>query len=398
MKNWLTTHRRGLSIGIVLLLMLGLLAYVALRAGPLAPVAVRLAAVEQRAISPSLFGIGTVQARFTHRIGPIAAGRVKQVTVQPGDFVKAGQLLGEMDPVDLNDRIGALDASRKRAEANLLAVEAQLLEGGARATFAQSQAQRYEQLLAARSVSTEAADIKRQELQLAQAGLAAVRANVDASRQELVRAGADHDGLVRQRANLRLIAPVNGLVTRRDADSGTTVVAGQAVVEVVEPASLWINVRFDQQRARGLAATLPAQIVLRSRGGQALAGRVLRVEPIADAVTEEVLAKVEFTQLPKVLPPIGELAEVTVTLAAHAPMPVVPNASVQRVDGRLGVWLVDAGALRFAPVRTGDSDLDGRVQILEGLVGGEQVVVHSYKALDASSRIKVVDQIVEKKP
>ncbi len=398
MKTWLTTHGRALSIGIVLLLMLGLLAYVALRAGPLAPVAVRLATVEQRAISPSLFGIGTVQARFTHKIGPIAAGRVKQVTVQPGDFVKAGQLLGEMDPVDLNDRIGALDASRKRAEANLLAVEAQLLEAGARATFAQTQAQRYEQLLAVRSVSTEAADIKRQELQLAQASLSAVRANVDASRQELVRAGADHDGLVRQRANLRLIAPVNGLVTRRDADSGTTVVAGQAVVEVVEPASLWINVRFDQQRARGLAMPLPAQIVLRSQGGQPLSGRVLRVEPIADAVTEEVLAKIEFNQLPKVLPPIGELAEVTVTLAAHAPMPVVPNASVQRVDGRLGVWLVDAGALRFAPVRTGASDLDGQVQILEGLAGGEQVVVYSFKALDADSRFKVVDQIIEKKP
>ena len=302
MKTWLTTHGRALSIAIVLLLMLGLLAYVALRAGPLAPVAVRLATVERRAISPSLFGIGTVQARFTHKIGPIAAGRVKQVTVQPGDFVKAGQLLGEMDPVDLNDRIGALDASRKRAEANLLAVEAQLLEAGARATFAQTQAQRYEQLLAVRSVSTEAADIKRQDLQLAQASLSAVRANVDASRQELVRAGADHDGLVRQRANLRLIAPVNGLVTRRDADSGTTVVAGQAVVEVVEPTSLWINVRFDQQRARGLAMPLPAQIVLRSQGGQPLTGRVLRVEPIADAVTEEVLAKIEFNQLHGIQP------------------------------------------------------------------------------------------------
>lgn len=398
MKKILASHGRSLSIGIVLLLMLGLLAYVALRAGPLAPVAARLAVVEKRAISPSLFGIGTVQARFTHKIGPIAAGRVKQVVVQPGDFVKAGQLLGEMDPVDLDDRIDSLDAGRRRSEANLLAVQAQLLEAGARAAFAQTQAQRYEQLLSARTVSTEAAEAKRQELQIAQASLAAVRANLEASRQELVRAGADHDGLVRQRTNLRLIAPVSGLVTRRDADRGTTVVAGQAVVEVVEPSSLWINVRFDQQRARGLGAQLPAQIVLRSQDGQALAGRVLRIEPMADAVTEEVLAKVEFNQLPKVLPPIGELAEVTVALAAHAPMPVVPNASVQRVDGRLGVWLVDAGALRFAPVRTGASDLDGRVQILEGLAGGEQVVVHSYKALDANSRIKVVDQIIGTKP
>lgn len=398
MKNWLTSHGRGLSIGLVVLLMLGLLAYVALRAGPLAPVPVRLAEVEKRAISPALFGIGTVQARFTHKIGPIAAGRVKQVAVQAGDFVKAGQLLGEMDPVDLDERIGALDASRKRAEANLLAVQAQLLEADARAAFAQTQARRYDLLLAARSVSTEAAESKQQELKIAQASLAAVRANQDASRQELLRAGADHDALVRQRANLRLIAPVSGIVTRRDADRGTTVVAGQAVVEVVEPSSLWINVRFDQQRARGLDTQLPAQIVLRSHGGEPLAGRVLRIEPIADAVTEEVLAKVGFKQLPTALPPIGELAEVTVALAAHAPMPVVPNASVLRVDGKLGVWLVDAGDLRFAPVRTGASDLDGRVQVLEGLSGGEQVVVYSYKALDANSRIKVVDQIIEQKP
>jgi RND family efflux transporter MFP subunit len=398
MKNLVATHGRSLSISIVLILMLGLLGYVALRAGPLAPVAVRLAAVEKRAISPALFGIGTVQARFTHKIGPTAAGRVKRVTVQPGDFVKVGQLLGEMDAVDLDDRIGALDASRKRAGANLLAVEAQLLEAGARATFAQTQAQRYDQLLDARSVSAEAAELKRQELKITQASLSAVRANLDASRQELVRAGAEHDGLLRQRANLRLISPVNGLVTRRDADSGTTLVAGQAVVEVVEPGSLWINVRFDQQRARGLDTQLPAQIVLRSQDGRPLAGQVLRIEPLADSVTEEVLAKIEFKQLPKVLPPIGELAEVTVALTAHAPMPAVLNASVQRVDGRLGVWLVDAGALRFAPVRTGVSDLDGRVQILEGLAGGEQVVVHSFKALDANSRIKVVDQIIETAP
>jgi hypothetical protein len=53
--------------------------------------------------------------------------------------------------------------------------------------------------------------------------------------------------------NLRLIAPVDGVVAVRDADPGTTIVAGQAVVEVIDPKSLWINVRFDQISASGLA-------------------------------------------------------------------------------------------------------------------------------------------------
>ncbi len=397
-NSLLARHGRSLSIVAVFLLMLGLLAWVALRAGPLAPVPVRLATVQNEAISPGLFGIGAVEAQYTHKIGPVAAGRVQRVDVQAGDTVRAGQLLGEMDPVDLDERLGALEAGRKRAEANLLAVRSQLLEAEARATFAQTQAKRYDQLLLAQAVSTEAADAKRQELQIAQAALAAVRANLDASRQDVLRADADRDALVRQRSHLRLVSPVNGLVTRRNADRGTTVVAGQAVVEVVEPASLWINVRFDQQRARGLRAKLPARIMLRSHGDTPLAGKVLRIEPHADAVTEEVLAKVTFDQLPQVPPPIGELVEITVTLGALKATPVVPNASVQRVDGRLGVWLVDASDLRFTPVRTGASDLDGRVQILEGLSGGEQVVVHSFKALSANSRITVVDRIVEQTP
>lgn len=396
MKRFLSTRGRTLALAGVLLLLLGLLAYVALRAGPLAPVPVTLATVESREITPALFGIGTVEARYTHKIGPTFAGRIKRVEVQPGDHVKMGQVLGEMDPIDLDDRIGAQGAALKRAEAGVLAVEAQLQEVSARKTFAETQAGRYEQLLSARSVSEEAVEAKRQEWQVARASLSAARANLDASRQELARVRAEREGLIRQRASLRLVSPLDGLVTRRDADPGTTVIAGQAVVEVVEPGSVWINVRFDQQRATGLRARLPVQIVLRSRAGEPLAGRVSRIEPHADAVTEEILAKVEFERHLQTLPPIGELAEVTVALAAQKPMPVVPNASLQRVDGHLGVWVVEDGGLRFAPVRTGATDLEGRVQILQGLGGGERIVAYSHKALHANSRIKIVDRIVGK--
>lgn len=393
MKRFLSTNSRTLVLAAVLLPLLALFAFVALRSGPLAPVPVTLTTVEHREITPALFGIGTVEARYTHKIGPTFAGRIRRVEVQPGDRVKVGQLLGEMDPIDLDDRIGAQEAALKRAEASVLAVEAQIQEVGARKAYAENQARRYEQLLVSRAVSEEGVETKRQEAQVAQAALAAARANLAASRQDLQRLRAERDGLNRQRANLRLVSPIDGIVTRRDADPGTTVVAGQAVVEVVEPGSVWINARFDQQRALGLQPRLPAQIVLRSLAGEPLRGNVLRVDPHADPVTEEAVAKVEFQQLPATLPPIGELAEVTVALAAHKPMPVVPNASVQRVDGRIGVWIVNDGDLHFTPVRTGASDLDGRVQILEGLKGGERVVVYSQKALGVGSRIKVVEKI-----
>lgn len=375
----LPLQRRTLGLIAVLVPMLALFVYVALRSGPLAPVAVTVTTVENRPIAPALFGIGTVAARYTYRIGPTFAGRVKRLDVHVGERVKAGQVLGEMDPVDLDDRV-------QGQEAALMGAQAQLREARARQAYALTQVRRYEQLLTGRAVSEEMVSGKRQELQVAEAGLSAAS-------QQIARARADREALIAQRSNLRLIAPVDGIVAARNADPGTTVVAGQSVVELVDPKSLWVNTRFDQISAQGLQANLPARIVLRSRAGKVLAGRVLLVEPMADAVTEELLSKVVFDRLPVPTPPIGELAEVTVSLPALPARPVIPNASIQRVDGELGVWKVQDGDLQWVPVKPGSTDLDGNVQVIEGVAPGDRVVTYSERVLTGRSRIHVVDRL-----
>jgi RND family efflux transporter MFP subunit len=375
----LPLQRRTLALLAVIVPLLVLFAYVAMRSGPLAPVPVTVVTVEARPITPSVFGIGTVEARYSYKIGPTIAGRVKRVEVHVGDRVKAGQLLGEMDPVDLNERIEAQEAALKRAEAALR-------EAKARQSFAQDQARRYEQLFAARSTSEELLRTRRQELQIADAALSGAQ-------QELVRLRSERDALIAQRKNLNLVAPVDGLVVAREADPGTTVVAGQAVIEVIDPKSLWVNARFDQIGASGLARGLPASIALRSRAGEALSGRVLRVEPVADSVTEETLAKITFDRTPSVLPPIGELAEVTILLSPLPPAPVIPNAAIRRQDGTSGIWKIIDGDLRFTAIKPGRSDLDGLVQVPDGVVEGDRIVLYSERALSARSRIHIATHI-----
>lgn len=370
---------RTLALIAAIVPLLILFIYVGLRSGPLAPVAVTVTSVTSEAVSPALFGIGTVEARHTHKIGPIFAGRIQRLDVQVGDQVKAGQVLGEMDPVDLEDRGRSLEAAVRRAEAVLREAEA-------RHAFASTQAQRYDELYASRSVSEELRGTKRQELQIAAAARAVAQA-------EVVRVRSDREGLGVQQGSLRLVAPVDGLVVAREADPGTTVVAGQAVVEIIDPSSLWMNVRFDQISAAGLRRDLPAQIVLSSRSGQPLKGHVLRVEPKADAVTEETLAKVVFDTQPESLPPLGELAEVTVNLPALPAAPTLANAALRRLGEQTGVWKLVDGDLQFVPVKLGASDLNGRVQVREGVAVGDQVVTYSEKTLTAKSRIKVVDHI-----
>src|SRR5574337_1122692 len=99
-------RRRTLALFAVLVPLAVLLGYVALRSGPLAPVNVTEARVQARAIEPALFGI---------------------------DAVRAGQVLGELDPVDLDERLRAQDAARARAHASLR-------EAQARQAFAAEQA------------------------------------------------------------------------------------------------------------------------------------------------------------------------------------------------------------------------------------------------------------------
>ena len=372
MKRLPLQRQTLILLGVLVPLVL-LFVWVTLRSGPLAPVPVTLATVGDTSIAPGAFGIGVVESRYTYKIGPTVPGRLQQLAVDVGDLVRAGQVMGTMDPVDLDDRARAQDATLRR-------VEAALRDAETRQRFAQTQARRYEQLLIARSTSEEIVAARQQDLQLAEGALSAAR-------DELVRVNADREALRAQRANLQLIAPVDGLVAARNADPGTTVVAGQSVVELIDPKTLWINVRFDQGSAHGLRAGQSARINLRSRAGQLLNGRVLRVEPKADAVTEETLARVVLDAAPDPLPPVGELAEVTVALAALPRSTVVPNAAVQRVDGTTGVWQVVDGSPQFTAVTLGATDLEGRVQVLSGLRAGDRVVVYSAKVLSTRSRI-----------
>lgn len=372
-------QRRTLALVAVIIPLLLLFIYVAFRSGPLAPIAVTISKVEFRTITPALAGIGTVQARYTYKIGPTVAGRVKRLDVHVGDTVKAGQVLGEMDAVDLDDRISAQQAAIKSSEAALQ-------QAAAKEAFAQTQATRYERLVSVHAVSEETVVTKQQELAVARAALAA-------SREDIVRLRAELEALRAQRANLRLVALVGGLVAARDADPGTTVVAGQAVIEVIDTASLWVDTRFDQISAEGLATGLPAKIILRSRRSQAAAGQVLRIEPRADDVTEEILAKIVFNAPPVPLPPLGELAEVTVQLGELPAAPIVSNAAIRTVDGHRGVWKLVDGGLTFAPVVLGRSSLDGQVQVVKGVSVGDQVVLYSEKALSAKSRIHIVDRL-----
>lgn len=391
----LWTRRAGL--GLVALLLLAALGWVALRSGPWAPVRVTVTKVAQDPVQPALFGIGTVEARRSLPVGPTAAARLLQVHVDVGDEVRPGQLLAELDAVDLAPRLQALDAGQARARSLMVAAEAQQRDAQARLALARANTRRWVELGAQDFVSSGAVEAREQEQRSAEAALQAADASLLAARQELQRLGAEQDGLRAQQDRLRLRAPIAAVVASREAEPGAAVVAGQAVLRLIDPASLWLRVRFDQGRAGALAAGQPARITLRSRPGETFSGRVARLEPLGDAVTEERIAQVTLDD-PGVARTLGELVEVTVDLPAGAAGPWVPNAALQPQGGQIGVWKRVDGRPVFAALQLGAASLDGRVAVRAGLAVGDEIVLHSERTLTPSSRLRVVDTLLPGTP
>ena len=390
---------RLITLGALAAILIAALLYVVRQTGPLAPVRVTVTLARSGEVQPALFGIGTVEARKTYLLGPTSAGRVLSVLVDVGDTVTPGQLLAEMDPVDFAARVSALEASRARASSATAAAQAQVQDALSRRALADANARRYIDLSHQGFMSPGAVEAKEQELQSATAVVQAAQANLQAARQEQARLQAEQQALLQQRNNLRLHAPAQGVVVAREAEPGSTVVAGQAVLRLIDPDSLWVRTRFDQGRSGALRPGLPASVRLRSRPDTPLAGQVERVEWLGDSVTEERVAHIVLTSTAASdLPSLGELAEVTLALPAAGPTLVLPNAAIRRHEGQAGAWLLEDGGLRFAPLRLGVASLDGQVQVLEGLSDGAQIVVYSEKALNADSRIQVVPALTGQRP
>ena len=389
---------KKILLPLIILVILGGFAWVVTQQGPMAPTQVTVAPVSRQAIAASVFGIGTVEARYSYRIGPTTAGRIKQVLVDVGESVQPGQTLAMMETVDLEARIQAAGLAAERATASIASATAQTKEATARLNLAEHEAQRQQTLAAKALVSQSSSDARQQEKAVAQAALESSKAALEVARKEQQRLQAEQQALRQQQANLVLTAPVAGMITTRDAEAGTTLVAGQPVLTLADPHSYWVKARIDQSQALGLQAGQAASITLRSAPQQALAGQLTRVEPLSDSITEERIVGIAFTQPPLGLS-LGELAEVTLQTGQKADALVIPNAAIQQHKGVSGVWkLSDGKALAFTPIQTGIRSLDGQVEILSGLQADDLIVVYTSKALTADTNIKVVAKLAGSQP
>jgi RND family efflux transporter MFP subunit len=380
----------------ILLIGVGLLtifSWVVVTQGPLAPVKITVEKVQVGNLANSVFGIGTLKARHGYNLAPTMTSRVKSVLVDQGDSVVAGQVLAEMDPVDLDDKLAGSQRVVEKTANAILVAEAQLSEAQSRLKTIAATATRYQELREGGFVSQEMFDAKLHEKNAALSALAASSANLAIASDDHARARADTRGVGKARAQTRLLSPVNGVIAARLVEPGSTLVGGQLAFQVIDQNNLWVETRIAQQQAGLVRVGQVAEIVLRSQPHVPLMGKVERIDMVSDAVTEERIVNVSLNSAQA---SIGEYAEVTFKLPELNDARSIPSAALKRVDRQNGVWVLQGGKVAFKPVKIGLATMDGRTQILDGLSDSDEVIVYSQQALRADLKVKVVSELVQR--
>lgn len=374
---------------LLLLLLLGWLVYTR---GLMAPPRVQIIDVQVGDLQPKIFGIGTVEARSLYTIGPTQAGRLSNLYVDQGDIVTAGQVLGKMDTVDLEDKVNSAMAAKQRAKSMVSVAEMQLQEAQSKHDLVKIKLHRNQELFANGAISRQTLDEIENDAKVTEAALAVASFSVQASQFEVERVASDYQALVKQRENLKLISQVNGVVVSRDMEAGNTVVAGQSVFKVTDMGVIWVKTRIDQMRANGVAVGQKADIVVRSIPNKIFKGTVSRLDIQSDSVTEERTVNIAFESSTDGVS-LGDLAEVTIALSPVTSAIYVPTGTVKTINRQTGVWIVEEGKVTFKPVELGVSTIEGKTQILKGLQENSKVVIVSPVELKEGMKVRVEDSL-----
>jgi HlyD family secretion protein len=356
----------------------------------LRPVGVHVATAA-RDVPVQVFGLGTVEARVTSKIGFKVAGVLVDLRADVGERVAKGAVLARLDDREQSARLNRAKAAVAQTEANLQKALAGLEKAKANHANAKTISERRQKLVQTSSASVEQAETAKTAEDAALADVNLTTGDVAVARATIGDAKAQQQ---QEEALLdfhTLTAPYDAMVTTRLKELGSALGAGEPVFTLIDPTSVWVLAFIDESKAGEIAVGQPAEIVLRSRPTQRISGRVARSEPESDRVNEERRVAVAFKDIPANFN-LGEQAEVYIT-TVHLQQPVlVPEAAIVGLGKNHGtVWTVENGHLRQHSVTLGHRLLDGRYEITGGLPPGAAVLTQLRNGLRVGRAAKIVD-------
>ena len=274
--------------------------------------------------------VGTVRAKRRASLEAKVSGRIEQMLVAPGQPVKAGQLLAQLDVREIQARLDQAGAQRDQAERDL---------------------QRFVSLLRQQAVTQAEYDGVEARHRVAKAAVTEAETILD---------------------HAKVAAPFDGLITRTLADVGDLASPGRALLELEDPMAL----RLEADVSEGLidCVQLGAKMTVRIAAlTDDLEGTVSEISPAADPNSRTFRVQLDLPATPGLR--AGQFGRVAVPVAETSALRAPASAVVQRGQMEI-VFVVTNRRAQLRLVKTGKR-VGHEVELASGVSAGEQVVVEN---------------------
>ena len=298
---------------------------------------------------------GSVLAQQQAMISSRLMGFLREISVQEGQRVQAGQKLFTVDPTDIQGQVNMTRAGLSQAEAAL--------------ADAKNDYDRFDALYKDAAIPKMQWDKTRLQYQTAQQQVSIARASFETATSQMRYA--------------TVTAPFAGVITQKLANAGAMAAPGQPVLMLENTDKLQVQTNVSNDVYAQLK--LGTHVAISGEGqGADIVGTIANLVPSADPVTHSHLVKIDLPKDTGLRS--GSFVQVAFNLGERDGLRVPDSAVISRV-GITGVFVVDAqGIANYRMVRTGTASA-GQVEILAGLVAGEKVVTSSASALQNGDKV-----------
>ncbi len=309
---------------------------------------------------------GTLQGYTQSPIYARAGGYVKRWTKDIGARVTRGELLAEIETPETDLQLSQAIAVQQQTQFSL--------------DLAKSTAARWDALRKKDVVSQQELEEKRSASDQAASNLAAAVANVQR--------------LSQLQGFKKLLAPTDGVITKRNVDTGDLIDAGAGgglsralfIVTQTDPLRLYINV--PQSYAQLIKVGQTVVVTQAELSGQKFEGKVARTGASIDTQSRTLQVEVSLPNKEGILLP-GAFVQVALPLALSRSLSIPNNALIIRGEGTMVAVIDEKNRVNIQPVQLG-RNYGVKVEVMSGLKGGERLVLNPPDSLSAGDEVTFV--------
>jgi len=349
-----------------------------------APVVTRVevVAVEISDLNPRVELTGVLRPRQTARLRFEVQGTLVERRAEPGLAVVAGELLLQLEEADYQDALTEAQALLDEALAGIARDRTLLKLARESRKLALREVQRLDKLGEGSLASASNRDSARQQLLQLESEEARLLYGIESGNARMARLQASLSRAQRNLQRTRLKAPFSGQVNRVMVEVGDLVQSGSDAAVLLDTGMLELDVEVTGEVALALSL---GQSLMVSVDGAKREGFLVALQPDPDPQTHTHPARVRIPA--DGLSP-GLLGRVSLPLGRRSDVLVVPISAVLREEGKAFAFVVQEKRIQRRQVREGIR-YQGRLEIIQGLHAGEQVVARDIQSLSDGIRVEI---------